>query len=244
MKPLQHGRIGLVSQSGGVLGALLSRATARGVGFSKLVSTGNEADIDVLDILEYLLHDNETSVIAMYLEGLRNGARVLIADPCGVLGLETLPPDAGTAARLAGVLVGESAVPNRRQQQGLRPSSARVVLNVLARNVPHKSEVGGVAAEVMHDTVLRLAPVGLDEALAMIDSLRGAPLLRGYRGGSPADSIALAECIVALTEMAAQLGERLLDAEINPLFVLPAGQGAVAADALAVLGQPEDQRRG
>jgi len=75
MKPLQQGRIGLVSQSGGVLGALLSRATARGVGFSKLVSTGNEADIDVLDILEYLLHDDETSVIAMYLEGLRHGAR-------------------------------------------------------------------------------------------------------------------------------------------------------------------------
>jgi succinyl-CoA synthetase alpha subunit len=192
MKPLQHGRIGLVSQSGGVLGALLSRAAARGVGFSKLVSTGNEADIDVLDILEYLLHDNETSVIAMYLEGLRNGARFREL--------------AAHAARRGKPIVVHKV--------GRREAGARSAI----------SQMGALA--------------GRD------DSLRSAPLLRGFRGHSPADSIGLAECIVALTEMPAQLGERLLEAEINPLFVLPAGQGAVAADALVVLGQPEDQRRG
>ncbi len=65
------GSIALVSQSGGILGSLLSRGAARGIGFSKLVATGNEADIEVADCLDYLLDDPATAVIALYLEGLR-----------------------------------------------------------------------------------------------------------------------------------------------------------------------------
>ena len=65
------GSIALVSQSGGILGALLSRAEAQGVGFSKLIATGNEADIDVADLVDYLIDDSATQVIALYLEGLR-----------------------------------------------------------------------------------------------------------------------------------------------------------------------------
>jgi acetate---CoA ligase (ADP-forming) len=69
------GPIALVSQSGGILGSLLSRAVARGIGFSKLVATGNEADIDASDCIEYLVDDPATSVIALYLEGLRTPDR-------------------------------------------------------------------------------------------------------------------------------------------------------------------------
>jgi acyl-CoA synthetase (NDP forming) len=65
------GSIALVSQSGGILGSLLSRGAARGIGFSKLIATGNEADIEVTDCLDYLLDDSTTAVIALYLEGLR-----------------------------------------------------------------------------------------------------------------------------------------------------------------------------
>ena len=61
--------IALVSQSGGILGSLLSRAVGRGIGFSKLVATGNEADLDVSDIVDHLLEDDATSVIALYLGG-------------------------------------------------------------------------------------------------------------------------------------------------------------------------------
>src|SRR5262245_19768721 len=70
------GPIALVSQSGGILGSLLSRAAARGIGFSKLVATGNEIDLDVADCIDYLLDDAATSVIALYLEGLRAPERV------------------------------------------------------------------------------------------------------------------------------------------------------------------------
>jgi acyl-CoA synthetase (NDP forming) len=94
---------------------------------------------------------------------------------------------------------------------------------------------GGVAAEIYEDVVLRLPPISRSEAVAMIQRLRCYPLLSGFRGRPPADLDALADAIVAFSGMVLELGDRLLEAEINPLFVLPDGQGVVAADALAVL---------
>ena len=75
LAPLTPGKVGLASQSGGILGSVLSRAEARGIGFSRLVGTGNEADLEIADVVEYLLDDDATSVIALYLEGLRNVGR-------------------------------------------------------------------------------------------------------------------------------------------------------------------------
>lgn len=69
---LVSGGIGLVSQSGGILGALLSRATARGIGFSKLISTSNEVDLDLADFIDALADDPATRVIALYVETIRN----------------------------------------------------------------------------------------------------------------------------------------------------------------------------
>lgn len=102
--------------------------------------------------------------------------------------------------------------------------------------------MGGVAAELFDDTTLRLlAPgscLGHDEALGMARELKTWPLLDGYRGREPADVQALAQAVVAFSRMAAQLGEALVEAEINPLFVLPRGGGVRAADGVAILAQP------
>jgi acyl-CoA synthetase (NDP forming) len=95
--------------------------------------------------------------------------------------------------------------------------------------------MGGVAAELFNDTVIRLAPISRRNADDMIDELRGAPLLRGFRGREPYDVEALAQAMVAFSNMAASLGERLREAEINPLFVLPVGRGVRAADGLVIL---------
>lgn len=65
------GRIGLVSQSGSLIGALVSRGQARGIGFSSLVSVGNEADLSVGEIAEMLVDDPHTDVIVLFLETLR-----------------------------------------------------------------------------------------------------------------------------------------------------------------------------
>ncbi|AZG16969.1 CoA-binding protein [Cupriavidus pauculus] len=540
------GSIGVVSQSGGILGALLSRAAARGIGLSKLVSTSNEADLELADFIDYLADDPATRVIALYVESVRNverfraaalkaaaagkpvvafkigrseagaraavshtgamagadrmydalfrqvgviraqtfsdlidipaalatgrvlhgnriavltstgGAGTLVSDSLGVSGFETPAPDTQTAARLRALQTGDHAALDRNpidvtlaglqpdllrgairallaspsydavtiivgssglampdlmadaindclpesdkpvlayvsphapqvaavlNQRGVPAFSApescavafaamlaagqppqaaadaepvpaaatpgnlpqgpldehaakqlfarfgvpvvretvvadeagaeaaartlgeRVVLKILSASITHKSDVGGVAvnvapdaigtrlaamrdavrqhtgqaptrflvqemvgggvelilgthrdalgtaillgmggvtAELFQDTTLRLLPasgaLSRAEALSMVRALKTWPLLDGYRGRPKADVDALVDAIVAFSRMAAALGPRLVEAEINPIFVLPAGQGVRAADGVAVIG--------
>ena len=68
---IPRGRIGLISQSGGLTGAYVSRAADRGIGFSYVISTGNEMDLGVSDFARYLLEDENTDAIAIFLEALR-----------------------------------------------------------------------------------------------------------------------------------------------------------------------------
>jgi len=98
--------------------------------------------------------------------------------------------------------------------------------------------MGGVTAELLKDTAMRMVPPGgldRDEALSLVRELRTWPLLDGFRGRKIADVDALVSAIVAFSRMIDTLGERLVEAEINPVFVLPEGQGVRAADGVAVL---------
>src|SRR3546814_493284 len=99
--------------------------------------------------------------------------------------------------------------------------------------------MGGVTAELFKDTTMRLLPeqggLSHDDALGMMRQLKTWPLLDGYRGRPKADIQALANAIVAFSEMVAHMGERLIEAEINPLFVLSEGQGVKAADGIAII---------
>ncbi|MEU9979065.1 acetate--CoA ligase family protein [Streptomyces sp. NPDC051014] len=94
--------------------------------------------------------------------------------------------------------------------------------------------LGGVLVEVLHDTAVRVPPFGEEQARDMLAELRGRPLLDGVRGRPPADLEALVEVILRVQRMALELGDHLAELDINPLMVLPEGQGAVALDALAV----------
>lgn len=111
----QTGQIAVVSQSGGILGSILSRAAFRGAGLSHLVATGNEADLEICDFVEYLVDDQATSVIALYLEALRQPDRfrvlakaarerskILVAYKVG-----RSEPGARSAASHTGALAGE-----------------------------------------------------------------------------------------------------------------------------------------
>jgi acyl-CoA synthetase (NDP forming) len=527
---LPKGGAAVVSQSGGMLGSLLSRGAAHGLGFSKLIATGNEADIDVCDAIEYLLDDAETCVIALYLESVRRPARfrevaaaagergkplvvfkvgrseagavsaashtgalagvdrmydalfrqtgairvstlsglidvslalvaskplvgsrlailtstggggAVVADACGVYGFSTPPPDPPTVERLRAVLVGEAATADRNPidltlanlrsetyrdtiaalvdspmydalvvvvgSSGLgdpklaaepvraaaasspkpvlvyvsphalnivsylnsvgvpafhtaegcadalvamrRPALAPMVpwqhsgiditdvpagqlneaqslalferfgiqsaahcvattpweaaafaakldrpiaVKILSSELGHKSDVGGVrvgvppsdvaavceelraqaddgwliqeqivdgvemllgvvrdpqlglamvlgaggfATEVFDDTALRLLPLRDSDPVEMLGSLKSRVLLEGFRGRPPADVVALFDAMRKFGQMAEALGDRLLEAEINPLFVLPQGQGVRAADGLVI----------
>ncbi len=540
LEELPQGNIALVSQSGGILGSLLSRGVGRGIGFSKLIATGNEADLDVSDLVDHLLGDEATTVIALYLETLRKperfravaakaaavgkpivafkvgrseagtrsaashtgalagadrvydalfrqvgvirattfadlldipaalaprrslrgrriavltstgGAATLVADSAGLAGFETPAPDEATAERLraldirdavldrnpidvtlAGlrpdlfrsaigtllespsydavtVIVGSSGlgqpdlvagpvtealgrsdkpllvfvspeapgilrhlnrsgvpafaapescaaafsamlsvgagagqqneepaaaavpvpdlgsgplneaeskalfaqfgIPVAREMAVATPAEAEaaarelggpVVLKILSRHILHKTEVGGVAVnvrpeevaqrceamaasvrratdkeiegflvqelvrggtelilgfhrdpqlgptillgmggvttELFKDTAIRLPPIGSSDAAAMVDELKSGALLKGFRGRPKGDLEALVSAIMAFAGMVLSLGDRLVEAEINPLFVLPEGQGVRAADGLVVL---------
>ncbi|QSI31915.1 CoA-binding protein [Variovorax sp. RKNM96] len=545
LEDFEAGSIGVVSQSGGILGALLSRAAARGIGLSKLISTSNEADLDMADFIDHLADDEATSVIALYMEGVRNpakfkaaalkaarkgkpvvvfkvgrsesgaaaavshtgalagadrmydalfrevgviraetfsdlldlpaalvtgrrlagrrvavltstgGAGTLVADSLGTAGFETPAPDEATAAALRALQSGDHAVLDRNPIDvtlaGLQPAllrgaitsllasptydavvvivgssglampdlmasairdslpgsdkplivfvsphapgiasllnrrgvpafmapesctsalaamletaqwkepaarsapaavdfddlpdgplneaeaknlfarfgvpcvrerivsnaeeataaarelgAGKVVLKILSSKITHKSDVGGVAvgiaadrvgerlgrmadevsertgvrpgqflvqemveggvelilgchrdplgsavllgmggvtAELLKDTALRMVPPGglsRDEALSLVRELRTWPLLDGFRGRKLADVDALVSAIVAFSRMIDALGERLVEAEINPVFVLPKGEGVRAADGVAVLAR-------
>ena len=70
------GTASIVSQSGTMLGTVLSRGAARGLGFAKLVSVGNEADLGVGELVELLAADPETRLILLFLETVRDAARL------------------------------------------------------------------------------------------------------------------------------------------------------------------------
>jgi succinyl-CoA synthetase beta subunit len=94
---------------------------------------------------------------------------------------------------------------------------------------------GGITTEIYRDRALRLAPVDLATAREMIAEVRGLIPLAGFRGRPKGDLDALAHAIVALSQLAVTRDPSVAEAEINPLLVLPAGQGVVAVDALVKL---------
>ncbi|BBC34150.1 Pimeloyl-CoA synthetase [Streptomyces graminofaciens] len=94
--------------------------------------------------------------------------------------------------------------------------------------------LGGVLVEVLRDSAVLVPPFGEDQARAMLTELRGRALLDGVRGAPPADVDALVEVVLRVQRMALELGDDIAELDINPLMVLPRGQGAVALDALAI----------
>lgn len=94
--------------------------------------------------------------------------------------------------------------------------------------------LGGIYVEVLKDVSFRVAPIARVEAEEMIRGIRSFALLRGVRGESPADLAALAGVLVAISSLAHDFPD-LAEADINPLLVLPRGQGAMAVDARIAL---------
>jgi acyl-CoA synthetase (NDP forming) len=75
LPPVQKGSLGLITQSGNASQTIIYQASEVGLGFSKYISSGNEADLYFEDFLEYLGNDDETSIILGYIEGFRDGRR-------------------------------------------------------------------------------------------------------------------------------------------------------------------------
>ncbi|MBC7781476.1 MAG: acetate--CoA ligase family protein, partial [Proteobacteria bacterium] len=168
-----------------------------------------------------VLHKTEAGGVVL---GIADAVR--LKDACGRIldNVRAIHPD----ARIDGVLV-------QKMERGLveailgyrRDSQVGPVVIVGA---------GGTLAEIYKDYAIRCAPVDLSEARRMVDEVKAFALARGYRGQPKGDLEALAHAVVAFSALAQLGGAPVLEAEINPLLVKPAGEGVVAVDGLLVRG--------
>ncbi|MEE9315538.1 MAG: acetate--CoA ligase [bacterium] len=90
--------------------------------------------------------------------------------------------------------------------------------------------LGGIYVEVLKDVSFRIAPLTFNEAELMIKEIRSYPILKGVRGEEPSDLIAVRESLLRLSQLVTDFSE-ILEIDINPLMVLPAGKGAVVIDS-------------
>jgi acetyl coenzyme A synthetase (ADP forming)-like protein len=112
-----HGFIAFASQSGAFGSAVLDWAAMRGIGISKFISYGNKADVDEVDVLKYLVEDEDTRVITLYIEGVERGREffstlreVTKYKPVVVLKSGRTEAGARAAASHTGSLAGSDAV--------------------------------------------------------------------------------------------------------------------------------------
>ena len=129
-------------------------------------------------------------------------------------------------ARIDGVLVQQMARPGIEMILGISrdPDFGPMVMVGL----------GGIHVEVLRDVAFAPVPIGTDEALSLLDELKGAALLDGVRGAPPADRAALAQLVAALSRFAADHAEQIEEIDLNPVIVHPQGEGFSVVDALIV----------
>lgn len=126
-------------------------------------------------------------------------------------------------ARLGEVLVSQMASPGLEVIVGMNrdPQFGPVVLFGL----------GGVLVELYRDVSLRIVPLTRDDALGMLREIRGHELLAGYRGQPPVDEEALADCILAVAQMA-EAHPEIAELDLNPVFAYP--DGVMVVDARVI----------
>ncbi len=138
-------------------------------------------------------------------------------------------------AAVEGVLVQETVLPGVEVLVGVTASAV---------GLPHVLTVGigGTATELYRDIASVSLPAGPEAVAATLHRLRGFPLLAGHRGAAGHDVPALVDAVVAIGDLALAIGDRLVELEVNPLFVHGPGGGVTAADLLVHLRPelPED----
>src|SRR5262245_5336222 len=95
---------------------------------------------------------------------------------------------------------------------------------------------GGILVEMVEDAATLLLPVDRSAVELAVHGLRVAKLLRGYRGRPAGDINAAIDAVMAVVGFAEAHRDRLVELDVNPLLVMPKGQGAIAVDALVVMG--------
>ncbi|TAJ07979.1 MAG: GNAT family N-acetyltransferase [Nitrospirae bacterium] len=90
--------------------------------------------------------------------------------------------------------------------------------------------LGGIHVEILRDVCFRITPLTDRDAREMVRSIRGFPLLEGYRGHPPADLEAIEEVLLRVSRLVEEIPE-ITEVDLNPLFALPPGEGCRIVDA-------------
>ena len=171
-----------------------------------------------------ILHKTEAGVLRL---GLENEDEVRSAYSEILANAESY----AHGARIEGVLVGEMVRGGTEVIAGVNYDAQLGPVLLFG--------MGGVLVEVMRDIALRVCPISRLDAEEMVDQVRGSRLLRGFRGQPRADVEALVDTLVSVSDLAVHLEGVISELDINPLAVLPEGQGVRALDALVTLRQDD-----
>jgi acyl-CoA synthetase (NDP forming) len=170
-------------------------------------------------VAEQISHKSDVGGVQL---NLRNGPAVTAACEDMLARIHKAYPQ----AKIDGVLVQPMITGGRELILGGRqdPQFGPVVLVGL----------GGIFVEIFEEVMVRVAPISLSVAREMIDGLRGAAILKGARGHQPADTEALAQALLRLSQLLVNFPE-IQEVDINPLRVFPEGEGCAALDARIIL---------
>ncbi len=138
----------------------------------------------------------------------------------------TTVPQKAPGARITGVIIYKMA-----------PPGVEVIVGGLRDGVFGPIVMfglGGIFVEVMKDVSFRIYPISTEDALEMIDEIKSAKILNGYRGQPPVDKQALADIIVKTAKLLAE-NEEIESIDLNPVLAYP--QGAMAVDVRIILKQ-------
>ncbi len=130
------------------------------------------------------------------------------------------------AARILGVLVQAMAPPGQEVILGIKRDATFGPMLLIG--------LGGVNVELLQDVILAPLPLLPAEARSLLWRLRGARLLRSFRGGAPADVDALVDAMLRLARLAQDCAETIAEIDLNPVIVHGQGQGISVVDALVL----------
>lgn len=229
-------------------GDILQQEAKRGRSLTEIGSKRVLSAYGVPVTREILAPDEEAAVTAW--RDIARPVAVKIVSPdiahkteVGGIRLDLNDAEAVRAAFQAVTAAGRKAVPHARIDgvvvQEMAPKGIEIIVG--AKRDPQFGPLiavglGGVMAELLTDTAVRLAPVSADEARAMLRSLRAYPLLAGFRGTAGIDLDALVPVIQRISEFAADFAAHIEEIDVNPLIAT--ATDIVAVDALLVAAEP------
>lgn len=106
----------------------------------------------------------------------------------------------------------------------------------------HMFGLGGTLVELLKDVAFRIHPLTDADAREMVRSIKGYPLLEGWRGAPSGDVAALEDVLLRISALVEDVPE-IAEMDLNPIKVLPPGEGCVTVDARILLRRPESRRR-